>query len=209
MRRTKPRRSVALWAFAVSLFAWPALTWAHGGEDHGEPRKPVVVAGASPSASGTGDVYEVLVKYAATRPGQPMALRIFVADALTNAPVAGAQVELAVTATATELTVVAKAGSSAGRYEASVVLPLEGDYDTVATVTLGEEVDVVPLGDLRAGMVAALAPSQTAAGDAHDHDKTAGSWWPLAAAGLALLGLGLFGGWWLGRRRPHAEVRNA
>ena len=184
----------------LSLLLAPASALAHGGEDHGE--KPAVNVGArAPSAGGVGDLFEVLIKYAPAPAGKPTELKVFVADAKTNEPVSGAEVEFTFTGKG-EFKATPSATDSPGVYLASVTFPSEGDFDAVASVSHGEDVDLITLGAVHAGLQPEAIPS-------HAH-STSARLVVLAGTGLSLVaGITFVLIRSLRSRRRAEEVRNA
>jgi hypothetical protein len=86
--------------FSMALAATPALSFAHGGEDHGDAPAPLPTAASAPRAEAqTGD-FELVVQ-----PEGP-SLLLFLDSFSSNAPVIGADVEVqsgGVQAAATEV----------------------------------------------------------------------------------------------------------
>ncbi|HLL03611.1 MAG TPA: hypothetical protein VK539_23705 [Myxococcaceae bacterium] len=172
------------------------LTWllassalAHGGEDHGEAPAPVAssMQGEVHVLSAVGDAFEVVLKHPAHGEGGTTPLRLFVADADTNAPVAGAQVELALTGPSVQA--LKPRMDSPGVYLVEAELPVESEFVAVATVTRGDTVDVVALGTVHLEheeVAAALTGGSSKAG-----------WVVVVLVGLAALA---FGAWLLARR---------
>jgi hypothetical protein len=172
------------------------LTWllassalAHGGEDHGEAPAPVAsMQGEVHVLGATGDAFEVVLKHPAHGEGGRTPLRVFVAEADSNAPVSGAQVEL--TLTGPTVQTLKPKMDAPGVYLAEAELPVEAEFVAVATVTRGETVDVLALGSVH------LEPEEKASvslvGGASKE-------WNLAL-GVAGLGIMALGAWWLARR---------
>jgi cobalt-zinc-cadmium efflux system membrane fusion protein len=177
----------------------PGLTWAHGGEDHGDAPPPTTATAEQGQAVGTtGETFEVLVKGPLAAPGAEVPFRVFVADTRTNAPIAGAAVELSFLGSS-EVKSNATPTESPGIYAATVTLPAAGDWEVMASVNRGQEAEVLALGALKAGM-AAEAPAEP-----HAH----GFPWRsavLAALGLALLGVAAV---WGSRRLTRSRRRSA
>jgi hypothetical protein len=176
------------WLFILAwLLASPAL--AHGGEDHGEPQAPVAsMQGEVHTLGTTGDAFEVLLKHPAHGEGGKTLLRLFVAEADSNAPVSGAQVEL--TLTGPSVQALKPKMDAPGVYLAEADLPVEAEFAAVATITRGETVDVLSLGTVH---VESEEHAATARSDAHSYG------WGLAL-GVAGLGVMVLGAWWLARR---------
>lgn len=169
----------------LCLLAAPVL--AHGGEVHAEAPPPSsgAVRGELHVLGATGEVFEVVLEHPEHGEGGSTPLRVFVADVDTNAPIAGAQVEL--TLTGPTLQKLAPRMDSPGVYLAEAELPVGAEFAAVATVTRGEAVDVLALG------VVHLEPEVSAAAHEHHHEE-----WPLAVAGL--VGVLALGAWAVARR---------
>lgn len=170
-----------LFCVLLCLLAAPAL--AHGGEDHGEAPRPAVGSprGETHVLGATGDVFEVVIEHPQHGEGGKTPVRVFVAEADTNAPVSGAQVEL--TLTGPTLQKLTPRMGSPGVYLAEAELPVGAEFAAVTTVTRGEAVDVLALGTVH------LEPEEsTAASGEHSSAR-----WPLAVGGLGVLGLVAWG----------------
>jgi hypothetical protein len=129
------------------LLAWllAAPAFAHGGEDHGEaPPRAASTQGEVHTLAATGDVFEVVLKHPEHGAGGRTPLRLFVAEADTNAPVSGAQVELSLTGPT--LQTLSPKVDSPGVYLAEADLPVGAEFAAVVTVTRGQSVDVLALG---------------------------------------------------------------
>jgi len=180
-------------ATAVGLASVRAA--AHGDEPHGGGEAASAPARRPPSVGATGDLYEVLVKSQWAAAGEPVALRVFVADATSNLPVADAEVELTLhpaaaspsSAIPPEIKVVAKPAGAPGLYGASVTFPGRGDVDVVASVARGDDVDLVALGALETGPRSPIVGA-VPGGRSRDHVQP-GRW--VAAAVAAGMGLAL------------------
>lgn len=116
----------------------PAL--AHGGEDHGEAKAPMATGGAGLTTAETRGTYELLLRWGPVVAGEPFVIEAFVADALTNAPVAG-DLKLALSGAAT-LTLEGMA-LSPGQYRLSGKAATLGRYTVTATVRGSAGVDLL------------------------------------------------------------------
>jgi len=119
---------------------------AHDDDDHAAPAEIERL----PSAGNVGDLYEVLVKYHPEPIGRSMSLKVFVADARTNEPIAGAKIELTLSG-AREYKLAPKPEATPGVYAAEVTFAAAGDYDAVAKVSRDAAADLVTLGTFHAG----------------------------------------------------------
>jgi hypothetical protein len=178
----------------VFMMAWllASSVLAHGGEDHGEASAPVSSMRGEVHALGAlGDAFEVVLKHPAHGEGGRTPLRVFVAEADSNAPVSGAQVELTLTGPGVQA--LKPKMDSPGVYLAEAELPAGAEFVAVATVTRGETVDVVALGAVH------LEPEVVA--DALTGGSSKGL---ILVAGLAGLAALSFGSWWVSRRMRRA-----
>lgn len=177
---------------ALSCAAPPAF--AHGGEDHGapEPARGAVI-GTTHAGSGETATFSVVVKYPAAPASGPLAVRVYVADTDSSAPVPEATVRLELKG---DITVdeEAKATGSPGIYEASIPAPPNGAHaDGIVSVQTKAAFDLVTLGKLSFGPM-----DPPPAADA-DHPEGIPIW--QAAAGAAALAvLAGAAGFGIGRR---------
>lgn len=93
------RNTLNFWMRTLMLTAWVAIScavaYAHDGEDHGEKKTTTaVVQSEYYAAEAISDKYEVLIKYSALEQGKAADLTLFLANALTNLPISGAQLKL-------------------------------------------------------------------------------------------------------------------
>ncbi len=193
------RSKVALLLLASAL---PGLAAAHGGDDHGEAKPAATALVNGVSAGAMGETFEVLVKAAESEPNEATALRVFVSDARTNAPLPGAQVELSFLG-ASEVKLPATPAQSAGLYTASATFPSEGSWEAMATVRQGEATEVLSLGAWK-------VEEAHVAHEEHEHEALGAKTGVLALLGLGVAGAAL---WALRRtlraRREPREVPNA
>ncbi len=119
--------------FAIFVLLLPALSFAHGGEDHGASAEPAGVATATPRGEAQTDLFEVVVT---PQNGQ---LTIFISDYASNQSVNDAKVEI-------------ESGqwkAIAGHVEkgtyriAAPQFATPGDYPLVLTVTAGDTADLI------------------------------------------------------------------
>jgi hypothetical protein len=175
----------------ICLLAAPVL--AHGGDDHGDA--PLAVSSMQDEThvlAATGDIFEVVLKHPEHGEGGKTPLRVFVAEANTNAPVSGAQVEL--TLTGPTVQALKPRMESPGVYQAEAELPVGAEFAAVATVTRGEAVDVLALG------VVHLEPEESPGG--HGDGGSSRGW--LLGAVVGGLGVLALGAWARTRRMRRA-----
>jgi cobalt-zinc-cadmium efflux system membrane fusion protein len=167
----------------VAAVAAPRPARAHGGEDHGADAKAAAAAPApAPAlaeASATTDLFELLVKIpAGATPGEETQLDLYLSDAASNAPIAGASLDVEATGART-FAAAATATDRPGIYRLAVTLPEYATYGLVATVKVKDTQDLLGIG----GLVFAPAPTAPAA-----PPRPAAVWpWILGGAGALVL----------------------
>lgn len=112
----------------------------HGGEDHGDAAVVRSVTGDVRRASATTDELELTLRWGAG-PGEARTIDVFLADASTNAPLAGASIELRWTGAAA-VKVQAVATREPGIYVAALTAP-DGLYQVTASVSSGTRGDLL------------------------------------------------------------------
>ena len=169
-----PRALLALALAAVVVALTLPTAWAHGGEDHGEAAS-AVAAPATPQAPRATAQTENFELVAVLQTGDTPTLTLYLDRADTNAPVAGASVEIESgafkgTAKAMEpgvYTLPAPALAQAGHYPLAITVQ-SGDTADLLDATLNVE-----------------APSD----HAPDHTPSTTSRWPWLAAAALLITL--------------------
>lgn len=180
------RRFLAVAAVAAALLTPAAAAHAHAGHDHGaaEPAPPPPAA-AGPGSAGVGDGFEAVLK-----PAGDTGTLLYLADLDSNAPVAGAVVEIEGGWQGR-----AQATTTPGVYVLDWALPAQ-PVDLTLTVAAGGRDDLI----LLTGVAATVAPPLVAAAAAAAPDWR--RWLGAAAAGLA----GLLGVVLAARRRGAAAT---
>lgn len=158
----------------------PTLAHAHGGEDHGTAPPPPSATEGVRVAVATTSAVELVLRWPAEGSAKEIPFRVLASDFASNAPIEGASIELAFTG-AGDATVMAKATSSPGVYEAPVKLPLDGIYNATATITAGELVDVAAFKKLE------IAPAKPAEAVAAVHEGGGPGLWLVLGSLLVLV----------------------
>ncbi len=180
----RPRRCAFVTLLILTSAVCAPISFAHGGEDHGEKGAAAVSIGAATSAhvAHAGD-WEVVVKHPSVAPDAETGARVFVSRFETNEPIAGARVVVTLTGVGAAPIEVAATAADAlpGMYEAKLPALPEGAYQLAARVEHGGQTATAEYGALH------IAPPALVA------DAGAGSSW--ARTGLLalalLVGLGL------------------
>ena len=123
-------------SFLMLLLAalMPSLSFAHGGEDHGDA-KPTVIAGVGPRMTAQSEAFEIVAIPTAKDGGK---LRIFLSDLPSNASIAKAQIEVTRGETTT------KAMEVKVFYELDAPwVKTPGHYDMTFAVTVGDVSDLL------------------------------------------------------------------
>lgn len=151
-------------ALALLLIAAPA----HAGGDPSDGHSHGAEVGGASSSVGPGVVttaamtgrFEVVLKHAPVRGGEPYSGTLYLADFATNRPVAGATIELQAPGVPGE-GFTAQATDEPGLYAVTreAGFPRDGLYDLTASVRAGDASDLVLLSGLYIGPVAVPAPA--------------------------------------------------
>lgn len=188
MARTRSFRSLVVAGLALVGAAAPSR--AHEGEDHGGAAPAAATGAAVVTTAAMTGRFEVVLKHAPVRGGQPYAGTLYLADYATNRPVAGATVAIAALGAAgTPFSVEATAEPGVYAVTRAGGFPADGRYDVTVTVSAGGARDLVLLSGLYVGPAA--EPAEPAA--APDGGGAGGvPWlWILTVSALAV-GLALF-----------------
>lgn len=159
----------------------PAL--AHGGEDHGEAQAPSATGGAGLMTAETRGTYELLLRWGPAVAGEPFVIEAFVADALTNAPVAG---DLKLTLSGAATLTLEGTPLSPGQYRLSGTAATLGRYTVTATVRGSAGVDLLTTELTLASDVPEVAP--VAVSDGANNGGVPLLWLVLALVLAAVLG---------------------
>lgn len=149
---------VALLFFILLTTSKNSLVFAHGGEDHGEEQSstPIANVGEVNTKLAKASTAELFLKYPTPKAGEPITIRVFLTDLITNAPIDKAKVSLnfqylgvvqkkaamafipelvpAVQANNSNLVITANPTNIIGMYEAKVVFPNVGQYTLLASI---------------------------------------------------------------------------
>lgn len=157
MNRCLTHRAALL--FAALLFAFAAAlpfpAFAHEGEDHGAP-EPVTVAASGETllaASGSGSLFEAVLKYRPFTPGETVAVTLYLVSAETNRPLADAAVGATLSEGDRSITVAfaPKPGGPVGAYGATVTAETAEPMSWLFDVTAGTESDLIGVTHFQAG----------------------------------------------------------
>ena len=137
--------------FAVLLLVFSAglsfPTFAHEGEDHGAPQ-PVTVAASGETllaASGSGSLFEAVLKYRPFAPGETVAVTLYLISAETNRPMADAAISASLSEgdRSTAVAFAPKSGGPVGAYSATLTPATAEPMSWLFDVTAGAESDLI------------------------------------------------------------------
>ncbi len=135
-------------AFLFILTAPAQFVFAHGGEDHGDQKAPVVSKGTNMivRVARAGDL-EVVIKDPPIEPDKETAARVFITHFATNEPVSGAKV-VVVLLGSTPIEVGAVPGTTPGMYEVKLPPLPQGQYKLAARIEHDGENETAEYGSL-------------------------------------------------------------
>ena len=133
---------------AMTMGGGGAQVFAHGGEDHGDQKAPVVSKGTNMivRVARVGDL-EVVIKDPPIEPDKETAARIFITRFATNEPVSGAKVVVVLQGNA-PVEVSAVPSSTAGMYEVKLPPLPQGQYKLLARIEQDGENKTAEYGSL-------------------------------------------------------------
>ena len=133
---------------AIAMGGVSAQVFAHGGEDHGDQKAPVVSKGTNMivRVARVGDL-EVVIKDPAIEPDKETAARIFITRFATNEPVSGAKV-VVVLQGSTPVEVGAVGSTTPGMYEVKLPPLPQGQYKLLARIEQDGENKTAEYGSL-------------------------------------------------------------
>jgi multidrug efflux pump subunit AcrA (membrane-fusion protein) len=150
---------LALAISVVGLFA-PAIVLSHGGEDHGETGTPVETVSGRKSVSAQSEIFDIVAQYGLVEPGKPAALDLYLSDYETNAPIAGATIQVSVGGNDTVLAA-ATAEKDPGLYSVSLTFPRAGHFDLFFDITSADKSDIIEVKGIEVGTGGATPPGTT------------------------------------------------
>lgn len=162
----------------------PHISWAHGGEDHGEVPKAAVVVSSLPRVYLTTEQFELV----GVMNGE--VLTIYLDQSATNSPVEKAQVEVE---SGSWKAVAKETGLAVYTVDAAPLSQI-GKHPLTVTVQAGDD------SDLMSGMLEVGMPGKASGPDEHTHFKSEWAIWSGAAA-LLLAVIALLAK----RRRKHSR----
>ena len=147
--RCIPVGFLALVFAAVGLLA-PAVVLAHGGEDHGNAATPMTSAAGHHSASAQSENFDIVAEYGVIEPGKLATFDIYLSDYETNAPVAGATIQVSASGS-DSVSSAATAEKDPGLYSVRLTFPREGHFDILFDITSTDKSDIIVVKGIEVG----------------------------------------------------------
>jgi hypothetical protein len=178
-RATLPFAALLL-VFSAGL---PFPAFAHEGEDHGAPQ-PVTVAASGETllaASGSGSLFEAVLKYRPFTPGETVAVTLYLVSAETNRPLADAAISASLSEgdRSTAIAFAPKSGGPVGAYSATLTPATAEPMSWLLDVTAGTESDLIGVTGFQASR---LPHSDSTVGKISSHGR-----WEVSPQHLAAL----------------------
>ncbi len=131
-----------------SLILFPLFVNAHGDEDHGAGAPAPITPAAYFSSEAASANYELLLKYEYLEPGENSVLRLFIANAKTNAPVDSARLQVTVSGIQRPVEVhqVEK-----GTYTLNTAFPKKAAYNLLVNINGALGSDLIQISNIQAG----------------------------------------------------------
>lgn len=149
LRRLVTTGFLALVIAAMGLFASTAVL-AHGGEDHGGDTTPVQSVSGRNSASAQSESFDIVAEYGSIEPSKPASLDLYLSDYETNAPIAGASIQVSISGTDNS-SVAATAEKDSGLYSVSLTFPAEGHFDILFDIASADKSDIIEVKGIKVG----------------------------------------------------------
>jgi len=185
VNRCLTHRAALLFAALLLVFSagLPFPAFAHEGEDHGAP-EPVTVAASGETllaASGSGSLFEAVLKYRPFTPGETVAVTLYLVSAETNRPLADATVGATLSEgdRSTAVAFAPKSGGPVGAYSATLTPVTAEPMSWLFDVTAGSDSDLIGITGFQASR---LAHSDSAVGKISSHGR-----WEVSPQHLAAL----------------------
>ena len=166
----------------ILMLTMPLLIFAHEGETHGGSEKATVQPATYFSSEAVSAVYELMLKYQPIQMGKETALKLFISDFNTNAPIDSAALQVTVAGNPNIKLTVAKIDK--GVYELKGIFPDKKSYNLTVNINSSLGPDLMLISNIVVGK------ELEGPGALTDHPET--KWykrpWFFGTAGL-LLGL--------------------
>lgn len=148
--------------YFIILFCLLSLkSSAHGGEDHGEGKKPQTQTGKNYfTVNSVSDVFEMVLRYKPIDAGHGTAMTLFVSDFETNQAVDSAKIEI--TCPEDDKLKFAVEQSDKGTYKIGGTFPENKSYTLIANISAGEKADLMTFEGIDVGKKLPVAEEEHA-----------------------------------------------
>lgn len=137
-------------AVGVTVLWVPRAALAHGDEDHGSPAPAGQVVSGRQTASAQSENFDIVAQYSSIAAGKSASFDLYLSDYETNAPVAGAIIQVSVSGN-DSVTASAIAEKDPGLYSVSLTFPHDGHYDLLFDITSPDRSDIVEVKGIEVG----------------------------------------------------------
>lgn len=137
-------------AFILLFIISNQLTFAHGGEDHGEKKKESNKVGQTYfTLSSVSDVFEMVLRYEPIEAGHTTQMKLFISDFTTNKAVDSAKIEI--TSPDNDKLKFSAKQTDKGTYIIEGTFPENKSYNLVANISAGDNADLMMLEGIEVG----------------------------------------------------------
>ncbi|HET9057366.1 MAG TPA: efflux RND transporter periplasmic adaptor subunit [Chitinophagaceae bacterium] len=135
----------------IQFLMWfPLMSFAHGGDDHGDTKKAEAAGKLTYfSSEAVSEKYELLVKYNTITPGENAALKLFVSEYNTNRPVDSATIMVTVVSDPGIKILVSQL--SKGVYELKGIFPAKKTYNLAVNINSSIGADLIQVNNIEVG----------------------------------------------------------
>ena len=137
----------------------PVITFAHGGEDHGDTKKATVSPASYFASEAGSEIYEVLLKYSPIIPGKESSLRLYLSEYNNNKPIDSAKLEITVAGNPNIKIAVVRIDK--GVFELKATFPEKKAYNLVVNINSYAGIDLIQLNSIEAGKELTVATTES------------------------------------------------
>lgn len=137
----------------------PVITFAHGGEDHGDTKKATVSPASYFASEAGSEIYEVLLKYSPIIPGKESSLRLYLSEYNNNKPIDSAKLEITVAGNPNIKIAVVRIDK--GVFELKATFPEKKAYNLVVNINSYAGIDLIQLNNIEAGKELTVPTSES------------------------------------------------
>ena len=137
----------------------PLLSFAHGGDDHGDAKKTAASPTSYFSSEAVSEIYEVLLKYSPIVPGKESTLRLYLSEYNSNKPIDSAKLEITVAGNPNIK--IAATRVDKGVFKLKGNFPEKKSYNLIVNINSYAGIDLIQISNIEAGKELAAAPAET------------------------------------------------